>query len=78
MQTIVIILITVFSLLLIIAGWNNHGKTDLKTKIMQRYLIDWFNPENHWSSCYIAVIDRAKSLVMFDGETWQDIEEDHL
>ena len=31
MQTIVIILITVFSLLLNIAGWNNHGKNRFKS-----------------------------------------------
>lgn len=58
---------------------------------MQRYLIifdfegiksaaftDWFNTDNHWNSNYIAVVDRAKSVVMFDGMNWEKIEDDHL
>lgn len=39
---------------------------------------DWFEPENHWNDNYIAVIDLMKNLIMFNGETWEEIDEDHL
>lgn len=40
---------------------------------------NWFNAENNYSPEYnMIVIDRTQHLITFDGETWQDIEEDHL
>jgi hypothetical protein len=40
---------------------------------------NWFNAENNYNPEYnMVVIDRTQHLVTFDGETWQDIEEDHL
>ena len=39
---------------------------------------DWFDPENHWTSDSVAVIDLMKNLIMFNGETWEEIDEDHL
>lgn len=43
------------------------------------FYTDWFQAENHFdASAGMVVIDLIHHLVTFDGETWQDIEEDHL
>lgn len=43
------------------------------------FYTDWFDPENHFNpDVEMVVIDRIHDRVTFDGETWQDIEEDHL
>lgn len=40
---------------------------------------EWFNPENNWNpESMIAVIQPRRGLISFDGETWEDIEEDCL
>ena len=39
----------------------------------------WFDAENHYNAEYnMIVVDRTQKLITFDGETWQDIEQDHL
>lgn len=43
------------------------------------FYTDWFDAENHFNPDYeMVVVDRTRHMVTFDGETWQDIEEDHL
>lgn len=37
------------------------------------YDVEMFNPEMD-----MIVIDRTRHLITFDGDTWQDIEEDNL
>ena len=37
------------------------------------YDVEKFNPEMD-----MIVIDRTRHLITFDGDTWQDIEEDNL
>lgn len=45
----------------------------------EAFYTNWFTPENNFNAdCDMIVVDRTRSLVTFDGETWQDIEEDHL
>jgi hypothetical protein len=40
---------------------------------------DWYDYENNYNEKYkMIVIDRAKSMISFDGEIWQRIEDDHL
>ncbi len=39
----------------------------------------WFDAANNYNPDYnMIVIDRTQHLITFDGETWQDIDEDHL
>lgn len=43
------------------------------------FYTDWFQAENHFNpEVGMVVIDQTQHLVTFDGETWQDIEDDHL
>lgn len=43
------------------------------------FYTNWFDAENNFNPEYnMIVIDRTRHLVTFDGETWQDIEEDSL
>ncbi len=57
--------------------------------MIQQYLVickdntafstDWFEKENCWNPETIhCVVDMAENKVMFDGENWDEIEEDHL
>lgn len=39
---------------------------------------DWFDEEKWNPDCMIAVIMKYKRMITFDGETWDDIEQDHL
>lgn len=40
---------------------------------------NWFNAENDYNPDFdMIVIDKMRNLITFDGETWQDIEEDSL
>lgn len=56
---------------------------------MERYLViakdntafwsAWFNAENNWNAETIhAVIDFGTTKITFDGETWNEIGQDHL
>jgi S-formylglutathione hydrolase FrmB len=43
------------------------------------FYTNWFSAENNYNPEYnMIVVDRTQRLITFDGETWQDIEEDHL
>ena len=41
------------------------------------FVTKWYQYENHYQPGMI-VIDRTQGLITFDGEMWQDIDEDHL
>lgn len=51
--------------------------TDQVTGNQSAFFTHWYQPENHYQPGMI-VIDRTQGLITFDGETWQDIEEDNL
>lgn len=51
--------------------------TDQTTGEQGAFFTHWFQAENHYQPGMI-VIDRTSRLITFDGETWQDIEEDSL
>jgi S-formylglutathione hydrolase FrmB len=43
------------------------------------FYTNWFDAANHYNPDYnMIVIDHTQHLITFDGETWQDIDEDHL
>lgn len=42
------------------------------------FVTDWFSRENCWTDDIFCVVDRFSNVIMFDGEHWEDIEEDHL
>ncbi len=43
------------------------------------FYTNWFDAANYYNPDYnMIVIDRTQHLITFDGETWQDIEKDHL
>lgn len=53
--------------------------TDPLTGHKEAFKTNWFEAENHYNPDYqMVVIDLSKDLVTFDGETWDDIESDHL
>lgn len=53
--------------------------TDPLTGGKTAFYTDWFQAENHFNpEAGMVVIDLTQHLVTFDGETWQDIEDDHL
>lgn len=53
--------------------------TDPATGEKSAFYTDWFQAENHFNpEVGMVVIDQTQHLVTFDGETWQDIEDDHL
>jgi S-formylglutathione hydrolase FrmB len=39
------------------------------------FYTNWYYFNNNYN---MIVIDRMQHLITFDGETWQDIEDDHL
>lgn len=52
---------------------------DPETGDKSAFETDYFDAENHWNAeCMIAAILPYKGIVTFDGETWQDLEQDHL
>lgn len=45
----------------------------------EAFYTDWFQADNHFNpDADMVVIDLIHHLVTFDGETWQDIEQDQL
>ena len=57
--------------------------------MIQQYLVickdntafatDWYSHENCWNPETVhCVVDMYADKVSFDGENWQEIEEDHL
>lgn len=45
----------------------------------EAFYTDWFQADNHFNpDGDMVVIDLIHHLVTFDGETWQDIEQDQL
>ena len=53
--------------------------TDPTTGEVLAFYTNWFNPENHFNpDCDMIVVDRTRHLFTTDGETWDEIEEDHL
>ena len=43
------------------------------------FYTNWFDTENHYNPDFnMIVVDRTQHLITFDGETWQDIEDDSL
>ncbi len=39
----------------------------------------WFEPETHFNpDLQMVVVDTYRHLITFDGETWDDIEQDNL
>lgn len=51
--------------------------TDPTTGEQCAFFTHWYQYENHYQPGMI-VVDRTQGLITFDGETWQDIEEDSL
>lgn len=51
--------------------------TDPTTGEQSAFFTNWYQYENNWQPGMI-VVDRTRQLITFDGETWQDIEEDSL
>lgn len=52
---------------------------DPDTGKQSAFFSDRYDYENLYSADHdMIVVDRVKNLITFDGETWQDIEEDHL
>lgn len=55
---------------------------------MMRYIVickdesafysDLFDPENQWSRNIKCVIDLATDRITFDGDSWIEVEQDHL
>lgn len=41
------------------------------------FTTNWYQYEHHYQEGMI-VVDTTQHLISFDGEIWQDIEEDHL
>lgn len=53
--------------------------TDPLTGEKSAFYTDWFQADNHFNpDVGMVVFDLMNHLVTFDGETWQDIEIDHL
>lgn len=53
--------------------------TDPLTGEKSAFYTDWFQAENHFNpDAGMVVIDLTHHLVTFDGDSWQDIEIDHL
>ena len=45
----------------------------------EAFYTDWFQADNHFNpDADMVVIDLIQHLDTFDGETWQDIEQDQL
>lgn len=42
------------------------------------FYTNWYDAEKFNPEMDMIVIDRTQHLITFDGETWQDIEEDSL
>ena len=43
------------------------------------FATDWFEKENCWNPDTIhSVVDNDTDRITFDGESWHDIENDHL
>ncbi len=51
--------------------------TDPTTGEQGAFFTHWYQYENHYQPGMV-VVDRTQGLITFDGETWQDIEEDSL
>lgn len=59
-----------------------------ESQFMMRYIVickdesafysDMFDPENHWSRNIKCVIDLATDRITFDGDSWIEVEKDHL
>lgn len=53
--------------------------TNPNTGEKSAFYTNWFQSENHFNPDFaMVVIDLTQHLITFDGETWQDIEDDHL
>lgn len=53
--------------------------TNPVTGEQQAFYTNWFDADNHFNpDAGMVVVDLTSHLVTFDGETWQDIEDDHL
>lgn len=45
----------------------------------EAFYTNWFDAEKHFNpAAEMVVVDLTSHLVTFDGNTWQDVEEDHL
>ncbi len=42
------------------------------------FYTSWFEPEKYNPDLDMIIIDRVRDMVSFDGEIWQDIEDDNL
>lgn len=42
------------------------------------FYTNWYDAEKFNPDMNMIVIDRTQRLITFDGETWQDIEDDSL
>lgn len=42
------------------------------------FYTNWYDAEKFNPEMDMIVIDRTRHLITFDGDTWQDIEEDNL
>lgn len=42
------------------------------------FYTNWYQFENHWNDGIHCVINIGAFKITFDGETWEDIETDHL
>ena len=51
---------------------------DVATGESGAFYTSWFDSEKYNPDLQMVIIDRVRDLVSFDGETWQDIEDDTL
>lgn len=51
--------------------------TDPITGKQWAFFTHWYQYENHYQPGMV-VVDKTQGLITFDGEIWQDIEEDSL
>ena len=59
---------------------QNQSKNEIYSHYNKSaFTTNWFDYENNYNPDYnMIVIDKTRGLITFDGETWQDIEEDSL
>ncbi len=53
--------------------------TNPETGNREAFYTNWFDSANNFNAdCVMIVVDRTRHLFTTDGETWRDIDEDHL
>jgi surfactin synthase thioesterase subunit len=52
--------------------------TDPHTGAKSAFYTNWYDSEMYNPDYNMIVVDRTQRIITFDGDTWQDIEEDSL